>query len=100
MPMRAPSRCRTCHRLHTAARCPTCAAARYPAHRGVYYSRAWRSLRDQVLSEEPLCRNCRGLGPFQVDHIIPLTVAPRLALTRSNLQALCEPCHGRKTRNE
>ena len=32
-----------------------------------------------------------------VDHVIPIRARPDLRLTLSNLQALCKPCHDRKT---
>ena len=102
MPVRAPSRCRDCRRLHTnaGAVCATCKRARYTDRRYIYSSREWAELRDQVLSEEPLCRTCRRAIPIEVDHIIPIDAAPHLALDRTNLQALCKPCHGEKTRTE
>jgi len=35
-----------------------------------------------------------------VDHIIPLAKAWHLRLVRTNVQALCAPCHTAKTRRE
>lgn len=70
------------------------------------YTKGWRQLRAQVLREEPLCRLClkgsanvrpRVEPAIEVDHIIPVTLAPELRLTRSNLQPLCKSCHRRKT---
>lgn len=68
------------------------------------HSAAWERARAQVLSEEPLCRECMRLGlttvATQVDHIIGLIERPDLALTRSNLQSLCTRCHGDKSGRE
>jgi 5-methylcytosine-specific restriction protein A len=70
------------------------------------YTKGWRQLRAQVLREEPLCRLClkgsAGLRPrvepaVEVDHIVPVTLAPELRLKRSNLQPLCKRCHRLKT---
>ena len=57
---------------------------------------AWRALAARVLSEEPVCRTpgC-GQPSTQVDHIIERRDGGTEA--RTNLQALCTACHGRKT---
>lgn len=67
------------------------------------YDADWKRLRERVLLEEPVCRFCerRGLAVAAtvVDHIEPLSIAPDRRLDRSNLQALCAPCHdGEKAR--
>ena len=59
-------------------------------------SRAYRTLRDQVLVEEPRCRLCSQPSEV-VDHIQPFRTHPQLAMVRSNLRALCKPCHYRVT---
>lgn len=43
------------------------------------------------------CAGCGGAidGTFDIDHVIPLAIGG--ADDRSNYQALCEPCHDRKT---
>lgn len=68
------------------------------------YGADWRRLRDQVLSEEPLCRECGKQGRVTaaecVDHIIPHRGDETLRLSRSNLQPLCTPCHSAKTARE
>ena len=70
------------------------------------YGKDWQRLRAQVMREEPLCRIClkgshnqhpRVEAAVEVDHIVPVTLAPELRLTRSNLQPLCKSCHRRKT---
>ena len=69
------------------------------AHRAVYQTKAWAMLRAQVLSEEPLCRACSREFAKVVDHITPVS-AGGAPFDLKNLQALCEPCHNRKTRTE
>jgi 5-methylcytosine-specific restriction endonuclease McrA len=101
MPIAPSARCRGCHRLQDRpGLCSACRAGDPGRGKRIYNSKAWALLRDQVLSEEPVCRHCRRGGFLEVDHIVPVLVAPRLALVRSNLQALCPPCHATKTRNE
>ncbi|MBI9042903.1 MAG: HNH endonuclease [Anaerolineaceae bacterium] len=63
------------------------------------YGSRWRSIRNQILKQNPLCVLCleadRVTAATEVDHIIPKarggTDFP------SNLQALCKECHSRKT---
>ncbi len=104
MPIAAASRCPRCGLLQRSrGLCRGCQRTRrytHPDAKKIYNSRAWRLLRDQVLSEEPVCRECRTPGLLEVDHIIPISRAPHLALVRSNLQALCGSCHAIKTRRE
>lgn len=68
-----------------------------PAKRG--YGRAWQRQSKLYLQEHPLCVMCaqRGLTVVaqHVDHIIPR--AEGGADDEGNLQALCHPCHSRKT---
>lgn len=68
--------------------------------------RAWRTLRARVLAEESYCGIC-GLevdkslprahprAP-QVDHVIPVSVAPQLVMVRSNLRLVCRICNLRR----
>ncbi len=49
---------------------------------------------------EDKCATCSGVGPFEIDHITPLRLAPDLAYEPSNLQRLCVPCHKAKTKSE
>ena len=68
--------------------------------RWVYDDPRWAPLRDQVLSEEPLCRAGCGRPPTVVDHIRPHRGNEARAFDRANLQAMCKPCHDAKTARE
>lgn len=58
-------------------------------------------LRAQVLSEEPLCREClkeeKTEPSAEVDHIVPHRGDYDLFFDRENLQGLCKTHHSRKT---
>ena len=75
---------------------------RSAAKRG--YGAKWQKARKQYLSAHPLCVLCQKEGRFRkatvVDHIIPHRGDQKLFLDRSNWQALCKPCHDRKTGKE
>ena len=59
---------------------------------------AWRAyIRPEQLEREPLCRTC-GAPATCVDHIVPARGDRQLQTDPDNLQSLCAPCHGRKTR--
>lgn len=70
----------------------------------VYVSTRWRKLRDAYIREHPLCEACARDGHTaaarDVDHIVPLSIAPERAFDESNLQALCRSCHNAKTQAE
>ena len=55
--------------------------------------KAWRTLRAAVLRETPLCVLCRAAMASEVDHRDDDPTNNE----RSNLAALCRPCHSRKT---
>lgn len=66
-----------------------------------YSSPEWNALRQQVVAEEGTrCKDCRReiemKSDITVDHILPRSKHPELALTRSNLQVLCRGCNARK----
>src|SRR5262249_41237655 len=69
----------------------------------IYDTVRWRAIRARLLAEEPWCRMCRTKGIFtiarQLDHIIPLDAGGD-PWPRSNLQPLCDACHGAKTYRE
>lgn len=65
------------------------------------YDGQWRRVRLQHLADEPLCRFCLAANRVEpatdVDHIVPIALAPERRLDRSNLRSLCQPCHSRLT---
>lgn len=66
----------------------------------------WRRLRMQVIKERGARCECCGACPkdgivIHVDHIKPRRKYPELALTKANLQVLCEVCnHGKGSWDE
>lgn len=59
-------------------------------------NRAYRNLRATVLAEQPTCQLRLGrctTHATQVDHIVPLVIAPHLLMERNNLQAACANCN-------
>ncbi|KQI66956.1 HNH endonuclease [Loktanella sp. 3ANDIMAR09] len=103
--------CPHCER-HDAAKRDKLAARRKAAQstdharawRSLYQSRAWRAASRRFLRRNPLCADCGDLGAVVpakvVDHIEPHKGDRRLFWLRSNWQALCIPCHNRKTARE
>ncbi len=66
------------------------------------YGRAHEKMREVVLAEEPLCRECAKWG-----RIIPTTIADHIIPKaeggtddRDNYQGLCDPCSKAKTAAE
>jgi 5-methylcytosine-specific restriction protein A len=75
-------------------------AERYGQGRG---GRPWRRKRDAVLKRDDyLCQPCKRADRLtlarQVDHIIPK--AEGGSDEETNLQAICGPCHQRKSQAE
>lgn len=63
-----------------------------------YICKPWRHLRAEVLKEQHFeCQHCKAKGQYSpatsVHHKKKLKYYPALALTKSNLEALCEDCH-------
>jgi 5-methylcytosine-specific restriction protein A len=80
---------------------PSASARGYGAH--------WQRVRGAYLARHPFCEHCaRRPSPWNrvpvparvVDHIVPATQAPGRFFDESNWQALCVPCHNRKTARE
>jgi 5-methylcytosine-specific restriction enzyme A len=80
----------------------------YDRYRGTHtkrgYDGSWSALRLRILKRDQyLCQHClhrdnRMVPAEHVDHIKPFTSnGDPLRLDPSNLQALCQPCHSRKT---
>ena len=57
----------------------------------------WRKVRINVLLEQPYCGACGAKAteesPLHVDHILPRSIYPELALSHWNLQTLCLDCN-------
>lgn len=70
----------------------------------MYQDRGWRRARRRYLSDNPICVRCEATGRIQpatiVDHIVPHNGDWDAFWNVSNWQALCKPCHDRKTLTE
>lgn len=68
------------------------------------YDHRWRQARAIFLRRNPLCSACAKDGKItaanEVDHIIPHRGDMKLFWDKSNLAALCKPCHSKKTAGE
>jgi 5-methylcytosine-specific restriction protein A len=81
-------------------RCPTHSRARNRdthQNKSIYNSKRWQILRRHILYHQPLC-GC-GMIATDVDHITPIEQGGD-PYNPANLQALCHPCHSRKTSRE
>jgi len=69
-----------------------------------YQTERWRKGSKRFLAQHPLCADCGELGQViaasEVDHITPHRGDAKLMWDQSNWQALCKPCHSRKTARE
>lgn len=72
-----------------------------PTARERGYTRKWQSARESYLQDHPLCVECLAdevvTVATEVDHITPHRGDQTLFWDRNNWQALCKPCHSRKT---
>lgn len=80
---------------------------RYDSQRPAYhslYNDKWQKYRRAYLAKHPFCVECRKAGIIEeateVDHIIDHKGNLKLFWDKSNHQALCKPCHSKKTRRE
>ena len=68
------------------------------------YDSRWQKASRAYLRENPLCAECMRNGRYVqatvVDHVIPHRGDQKLFWDKSNWQALCKPCHDKKTGNE
>ena len=109
MPVRAPRLCRCGHRVAHGGLCPCerrAAAERKarfdktrPSASARGYDAEWRKLRAAHLAKHPDCRRC-GDPARDVDHVVPVRVAPARRLDPTNLQSLCTRCHSRAKQSE
>lgn len=69
--------------------------------RWVYRDRRWPALRLAAKRRDGFaCVKCSSRYRLEVDHIERVLTAPERAFDLGNLQTLCGPCHGAKTRLE
>lgn len=68
------------------------------------YGSRWQKARARYLTKHPLCVECQKAGKYVtatvVDHKIPHRGNKKLFWDENNWQALCKPCHDKKTWNE
>jgi 5-methylcytosine-specific restriction protein A len=69
-----------------------------PTATGRGYDAEWRRLRVEILVRDPVCKLCHVRPSEHVDHRVPLAAGG--TTDPDNLQALCAPCHRRKTVRE
>lgn len=100
MPIRICSEPRCPNEARYRGRCRAHAASRERAthlNKAFYNSAKWVNTRRRQLFDHPLCE-C-GAVASEVDHVVPIEQGgDRWAFT--NLQSMCDVCHGRKTRQE
>lgn len=68
------------------------------------YGSKWQRASKAFLRENPLCEECKRNGKYVqatvVDHKTPHRGNQELFWDKRNWQALCKPCHDRKTGTE
>lgn len=68
------------------------------------YGYKWQKARAAYLKEYPLCVKCNATADIsvatEIDHIEPHRGNQSLFWDSSNWQALCKPCHSKKTATE
>ena len=66
---------------------------------GEYNTVRWRKLREVILRNEPLCRDCKRKEATVIDHIKPIRLGGEF-WNVWNLQPLCKWCHNKKSGKE
>lgn len=65
------------------------------------YGRQWQKASRAFLHRHPFCEECLRHGRYTkatvVDHIIPHRGDPKMFWDEDNWEALCKPCHDKKT---
>ena len=65
------------------------------------YDYLWQKVRNRFIKNNPICVVClkdqRITDADEIDHIVPIKVAPDRRLDTANLQALCRYHHALKT---
>lgn len=65
--------------------------------RGFYLTPEWKALRRQALTRDGnVCVACGSTERLQVDHLLPRSRYPHLALDLDNVQVLCIHCNSSK----
>ncbi len=67
------------------------------------YDNKWDRFAKAYRARHPFCMirtHCNGTYSGEVDHIVPLIIAPDRKYDETNLQAACKPCHSAKTQRE
>lgn len=64
-----------------------------------YRTPRWKALRTRILREQAYrCADCKQVvAALEIDHIAKHEGDPARFWDRTNVQALCRPCHSRKT---
>ena len=70
-----------------------CPEHRYRVGHAQVYDAQWEAFAATYRSTHPRCELCRRRRSREVDHIIPVRVAPHRRLDPTNVRALCSPCH-------
>ncbi|MBS3885607.1 MAG: HNH endonuclease [Dethiobacter sp.] len=101
MPMKPHSPCSSPGCQKYAVEGGRCAAHKrepWPGRRGFAgYGTDYKRVRRQVLREEPQCALC-GSTASTVDHILPVSRGG--GHERTNLRALCKPCHDARSKKQ
>jgi 5-methylcytosine-specific restriction endonuclease McrA len=63
----------------------------------IYRRKRWRNTRERVLSEQPICVECKDALAEHVHHIVDLADGGD-PWARENLAGLCASCHSKITR--
>lgn len=74
-----------------------------PSARERGYDAEWRKFSADYLRRYPICAcrtHCHGALANQVDHVVPLAVAPHRKYDFSNLRPICKSCHAAKSARE
>jgi len=66
------------------------------------YGYRWQKAREAYLKNNPLCVQCERDGrvndrELEIDHIVPINIAPDRQYDLNNWQVLCKSCHSKKT---
>lgn len=72
-----------------------------PMDKNFYSSMRWKKLRYEFLRDsQRICVLCGSEKELHVDHIVPRSIDPSLALVRENLQVLCKECNFGKSNKD